>query len=51
MLKACIEATEAMVPSSKGQHSGDEVAEPKPGSQLDRTFVGDFEASNQWKEV
>uniref|UniRef100_A0A914DRV7 Uncharacterized protein n=1 Tax=Acrobeloides nanus TaxID=290746 RepID=A0A914DRV7_9BILA len=32
-----------MVPSSKGQHSGDEVAEPKPGSQPDRTFMGDFE--------
>ena len=30
--EACIEATEAMVPSSQGQHCGDEVAEPKPGS-------------------
>ncbi len=46
-----IEATEAMVPSSKRQHSSDEVAELKPGSQPDRTFMGDFEASNQWKEV
>ena len=34
-----------MIPSSKGQHSGDEVAEPMPGSQPDRTFMRDFEAS------
>ena len=49
--QAYIESYEALVPPSKSQHSGDEVAEPKPGPQPNRAPVGDFEAPSQWKEI
>ena len=46
-----IEAHEALVPTPKSQHPGDEMAKSEPRPQPDRAFVGSSEAQSRWKKV
>src|SRR4051812_5811839 len=46
-----IKIREALVATSTGQHSSDEVAEPEPRSQPHRASLGDLGAPSKWKKV
>ena len=49
--QARIERRQAVVPTPKSQHSGDEVAEPEPGPQSHRASLGSSEVPRSWEEV